>query len=111
MQYYAGIPSSPGATAGRARSAEVSPERAADEANLAEIRAELERFGELVDRIPDRAAERRAEIDAGGAWPSPGYTAPGRAGARVLLAAWRGAGLPRAGGRHGGRRDLEMEIG
>ena len=41
----------------------VSPERAADEANLAEVRAELDRFGELIDRIPDREAERQAQRD------------------------------------------------
>ena len=40
---------------------EVSPERAAGEANLAEVRAELERFGELIDQIPDREAERQAQ--------------------------------------------------
>ena len=63
------IPSSPGATArprlkdGRP---EVSPERAADEADLAEARAEIERLGELVGQIPDRAAERRAEMDQAG---------------------------------------------
>ena len=55
---------------------EVSPERAADEANLAEIRAELDRFGELIDQIPDREAERQArreEIDAEpGIRPEPG---------------------------------------
>ena len=45
---------------------EASPERPAGEADLAEVRAELERLGELVDRIPDQAAERRAEMDAGG---------------------------------------------
>ena len=44
----------------------VTPQRDADEANLAEVRAELERVGELVDRIPDRAAERRAEMDQAG---------------------------------------------
>ena len=44
----------------------VSPERAADEADLAEARAELERVGELIDRIPDRAAERRAEMTQAG---------------------------------------------
>ena len=45
---------------------EVSPERAADEADLAAARAEVERLGELVDRIPDPAAERRAEMDEAG---------------------------------------------
>jgi hypothetical protein len=40
---------------------EVSPERDADEANIAEIRAELERVGKLIDRIPDRQAEQRAQ--------------------------------------------------
>ena len=44
----------------------ITPERDADEANFAEVRAELERVGELVDRIPDRAAERRAEMDQAG---------------------------------------------
>ena len=43
--------------------AEVSPERDAGEAALAEVRAEVERLGELVDRMPDPAAERRAEMD------------------------------------------------
>ena len=42
---------------------DITPERAADEANLAEVRAELERFGELIDRIPDREAERQAQRD------------------------------------------------
>ena len=45
----------------RHREREISPERAADEANLAEVRAELERIGELIDRIPDREAERQAQ--------------------------------------------------
>ena len=48
------------------REPDITPERDADEANLAEVRAELERVGELVDRIPDRAAERRAEMDQAG---------------------------------------------
>jgi len=45
---------------------EASPERAAGEADLAEVRAELERVGELVDHIPDPAAERRAEMAQAG---------------------------------------------
>ena len=48
------------------REPDITPERDADEANLAEVRAKLERVGELVDRIPDRAAERRAEMDQAG---------------------------------------------
>ena len=45
---------------------EASPERPAGEADLAEVRAELERLGQLVDRIPDQAAERRAEMAQAG---------------------------------------------
>ncbi len=45
---------------------DVSPERGADEADLAAARADVERLGELVDRIPDPAAERRAEMDEAG---------------------------------------------
>ena len=48
------------------REPDITPERDADEANLAEVRAELERVGELVDRMPDRAAERHAEMDQAG---------------------------------------------
>ena len=48
------------------RESGITPERDADEANLAEVRAELERVGELVGRIPDRAAERRAEMTQAG---------------------------------------------
>ena len=60
MDYYARHPE----FSGRDREAgEVSPERDGGEADLAEVRAELERLGELVDRIPDPAAERRAEMD------------------------------------------------
>ena len=39
---------------------EVSPERAAAEADIAGIRAELARVGELIDQIPDREAGRQA---------------------------------------------------
>ena len=48
------------------RERDVTPERAAADANLAGVRAELERVGELIDRIPDRAAERRAEMTQAG---------------------------------------------
>ena len=43
------------------RERDITPERDADEANLAEIAAELGRFGELIDQIPDREAERQAQ--------------------------------------------------
>ena len=67
MDYYARHPEFSGRDREAGRTAgEVSPERAADEADLAEVRAELERLGELVDRIPDPAAERRAEMDQAG---------------------------------------------
>ena len=42
---------------------EPEPAAAAAEANIAEIRAELERIGELIDQIPDREAERQAQRD------------------------------------------------
>jgi conjugative relaxase-like TrwC/TraI family protein len=41
-----------------------SPERAAFEADLAELRAGVDRIGELVDQMPGRETDRRAEIDA-----------------------------------------------
>ena len=70
QQYHAGHPEFSGrdrqAGAEKDGRPGVSPERAADEADLAEARAELERIGELVDRIPDRAAERRAEMTQAG---------------------------------------------
>ena len=61
MDYYARHPEFSGRDREAGRTAgEVSPERAADEANIAGIRAELQRLGELVDRIPDREAGRQA---------------------------------------------------
>jgi hypothetical protein len=44
--------------------AKASPERTAAQANIAETRAELDRVGELIDRIPDRQAEVKAEARA-----------------------------------------------
>ena len=41
----------------------LTPERAAHDADMAEIRAETERVGELVDQMPDREAERRDELE------------------------------------------------
>ena len=46
-----------------AEKALLTPERAAYEADMAEIRAGTERVGELVDQMPDREAERRAELE------------------------------------------------
>ena len=47
----------------QAEEALLTPERAAYEADMAEIRAGTERVGELVDQMPDREAERRAELE------------------------------------------------
>ena len=64
MDYYARHPEFSGRDREAGRTAgEVSPERDADITDLAAARADLERLGELVDRIPDPAAERRAEMD------------------------------------------------
>ena len=75
------------------RHAELEAERteaeaeAGDEASLAEVRAELDRVGELIDQIPDRQAEQRAqreqEAEAG-----PGYAR------RRLRRPWRPRGSP-----------------
>jgi len=82
----------------------VSPERAADEANLAEVRAELERVGELIDRIPDREAERqaqRAEIAA-----EPGIR-PEPEAEPSLEPSWQPGD---AGGHADAEADFELEI-
>jgi conjugative relaxase-like TrwC/TraI family protein len=63
-----------------------SPERAADEANLAETRAELERIGELIDQIPDREAERQAQREEVAA--EPGFR-PEPEAEPSLEAAWQ----------------------
>ena len=89
---------------------EVSPRRAADEANLAEVRAELDRIGELVDRIPDRQAEQRAQREE--VLADPGLR-PAQAEAD-LEASWRSG----QAGRHpepsasaeAESADFEMEI-
>jgi conjugative relaxase-like TrwC/TraI family protein len=47
----------------QAEEALLTPERAAYEADMAEIRAGTERVGELVDQMPDREAERRAQME------------------------------------------------
>ena len=61
MDYYARHPEFSGRDREAGRTAgEVSPERAAAEADIAGIRAELGRVGELIDQIPDREAGRRA---------------------------------------------------
>jgi hypothetical protein len=44
----------------------VTPERAAFEADMAEIRAAADAIDTKVERIPDRDAERRAEVDEAG---------------------------------------------
>ena len=67
MDYYARHPEFSGRDREAGRTAgEVNPERDADITDLAAARADLERLGELVDRIPDPAAERRAEMDQAG---------------------------------------------
>ena len=104
---------SEGRRAGRGREGgrpEVSPRRAADEANLAEVRAELDRIGELVDRIPDRQAEQRAQREE--VLADPGLR-PAQAEAD-LEASWRSG----QAGRHpepsasaeAESADFEMEI-
>ena len=91
---------------GRAGARRSARERAADEANLAEVRAELERFGELIDRIPDPAAERRAETDEAGHQRAGWSTSRGPS--RQLEASWQ------PGEVGAGRRrppEFEMELG
>ena len=84
--------------------AEVSPERAADEANLAGVRAELERFGELVDRIPDREAERQARREEIAAEPG---IRPEPEPEPSLELSWQ----PGEGGGHAdAEADFEMEL-
>ena len=53
----------PGRWEAEAEKALLTPERAAYEADMAEIRAGTERVGELVDQMPDREAERHAELE------------------------------------------------
>ena len=85
---------------------EVSPERAADEANLAEVRAELARFGELIDQIPDRQAEQRARREQEAA-AEPGIR-PAQAEAS-LEASWQ-PGAAREHSEASVEADFEMEI-
>jgi hypothetical protein len=82
--------------------AEVSPERAADEANIAEISAELERVGELIDRIPDRQAEQRAQREQEAA-AEPGIRPQAEPG---LEPSWQPG---EAGGHSDAEADMEAE--
>ena len=83
----------------------VSPERAADEANLAETRAELERIGELIDRIPDREAERQAQREEIAAEPG---IRPEPEAEPSLEASWQPGEV--AGPVSAAEADFEMEI-
>ena len=95
------------AEAGKGGRPEVSPERAADEANLAEVRAELERFGELIDRIPDREAERQAQRDEIAAEPG---IRPEPEAEPALESSWQpGEASDRTSAE--ADADFEMEIG
>ena len=86
---------------------EASPQRAADEANLAETRAELERIGELIDRIPDREAERQARREEIAAEPG---MRPEPEAEPALESSWQPG---EAGNRTSAEADadFEMEIG
>jgi hypothetical protein len=83
---------------------EVNPERAAGEANIAEIRAELERFGELIDQIPDREAERQAQRDEIAAEPG---IRPEPEAEPSLEPSWQPA---EAGGHSDAEADVEAEL-
>ena len=83
---------------------EVSPERAAGEANLAEVRAELERFGELIGQIPDREAERQAQREEIAAEPG---IRPEPEAETSLEPSWQPGEV---GGQAEADADFEMEL-
>ena len=84
--------------------AEVSPERAAAEADIAGIRAELGRVGELIDQIPDREAGRRAQLEEIAAEPG---IRPEPEAEPSLEASWQPGEVA---GHSGAEADFEAEM-
>jgi len=84
-----------------------TPERAAFEADMAEIRAGIERLGELVDAMPDRGAEQRAELERE-ILAEPGIRPPQAEAEAALGASWQAGEA--GSGYEAADTEPEMEI-